>query len=110
MVVCGSESLFSLLKRIKTESENTVCIDFATDMDTGIGYDSRLMTTLGSILAPKHIPLIGTTVAHNVVSCNDVIYEEACAYAFIKNNGKIISYKKTICLVDSLFFLILQNL
>lgn len=84
------------ITKIKAESENTICIDFATGTETGIGHDSRLMTTLGSLLAPNHISLIGTTVAGNVVSCNGVIYEDACAYAFIKNNGKIISYKETI--------------
>lgn len=84
------------INKIKAESENTICIDFSTGTDTAAGHDSRLMTTLGSILGPKHISLIGTIVADNVVSCNGVIYEEACVYALVKNNGKIISYKETI--------------
>ncbi|MDT8716950.1 hypothetical protein IAI10_09795 [Clostridium sp. 19966] len=78
------------IKKIKAESENTVCIDFAT------GNDSRLMTTLGSALEPKNISLIGTGAENNMVSCNGVIYEDACAYAFIKNNGKIKAYIENI--------------
>ena len=78
------------IKKIKAESQNTICIDFA------IGNDSRLMTTLGSVLEPNGIPLIGTTVEHNVVSCNGVVYEDACAYALIKNTGKVKAYKETI--------------
>lgn len=78
------------IKKLKAESENTICIDFAT------GNDSRLMTTLGSVLEPKHISLIGTTVDCNIVSCNGVIYEDACAYALIKNKGKVKAYIETI--------------
>ena len=78
------------IKKIQAEPQNTICIDFAT------GNDSRLLTTLGSVLESKNISLIGTTVDCNMVSCNGVIYEDACSYAFIKNNGKIKAYKETI--------------
>ncbi|URZ16645.1 FIST N-terminal domain-containing protein [Clostridium felsineum] len=78
------------IKKVKAESENTICIDFAT------GNHSCLMTTLGSILENKHISLIGTGVDCNMVSCNGVIYEDACAYVFIKNNGRLKAYKETI--------------
>lgn len=50
------------MKKVKAESQNTICIDFAT------GNDSRLMTTLGSVLEPKNISLIGTTVDCNMVA------------------------------------------
>lgn len=78
------------IKKVKAESQNTICIDLAT------GNHSRLMTILGSILENKNIPLIGAGVYYNKVSCNGVIYEDACAYAFIKNNGRIKAYKETI--------------
>lgn len=78
------------IKKVQAESQDTICIDFAT------GNDSRLMTTLGSVLEPKHISLIGTTVLFNKVSCNGVIYEDACVYALIKNKGRIKAYKETI--------------
>ncbi|MDK2829631.1 MAG: hypothetical protein PWP67_2451 [Clostridium butyricum] len=78
------------IRKVQAEPENTVCIDFAT------GNDSRLMTTLGSVLEPKNISLVGATIEHNMVSCNGIIYEDACTYALIKNNGKMRTYKETI--------------
>ena len=78
------------IAKVHAEPENTICIGFCT------GNDSRLMTTLGSLLEPKQLSLIGGAVDCNMVSCNGVVYEDACAYVFIKNSGKIKTYKETI--------------
>lgn len=80
------------LKNINATSNNTVCIDFSTTT----ADDSKLMTTLGSVLERKGISLIGGSVAENQVSCNGIIYEDACIYALIKNKGNIITYKEII--------------
>ena len=78
------------LLAIKANQRDTVCLDFAT------GHDSKLLTSINSVLDPKNISLAGGTVACGKVSVNGKIYEDACAYALIKNMGYIKIYRENI--------------
>lgn len=79
------------LDRVKAEENNTVCIDFCT------GNDACVLTTIYSVLGRRKISLMGGTGDAGKVSANGKIYEDADAYALIRNNdGKIKVYKENI--------------
>ena len=79
------------LKKMNPSLNNTVCINFCT------GNDACVLTTMCSVLENKKAALIGGTGDAGRVSANGKIYEDAAAYAVIKNNtGKIKIYKENI--------------
>ena len=79
------------LEKIHASSNNTVCINFCT------GNDACVLTTMCSVLENKKAALIGGTGDAGRVSANGKIYEDAAAYAILKNNaGKIKIYKENI--------------
>lgn len=79
------------LDKVRASVNNTVCIDFST------GNDACLLTTMCSVLDNKKAALVGGTGDAGKVSANGKIYEDAAAYALIKNNtGKIEIYKENI--------------
>lgn len=79
------------MKRIGADEKNTVCIDFCS------GNDACVLTTIYSVLGQKRISLVGGTGDAGKISCNGTVYEDADAYALIRNNeGKIKVYKENI--------------
>lgn len=78
-------------RRINSSKEDTVCIDFCT------GNDACALTTIYSVLKRSSIPLVGGTGDGGVVSANGKIYQDAVAYALVKNNhGRVKTYKENI--------------
>lgn len=87
--------LMDNVAQIQGNGNNTICLDFTT------GNDSVIVTTFNACLNEKGISLIGATAWDNKVSCNGVVYQNACVYALIKNlNGTIRSYKENIYSID----------
>lgn len=79
------------LEKVKASANNTVCINFCT------GNDACVLTTMCSVLNNKKAALVGGTGDAGRVSANGKIYEDAAAYALIRNNsGKIKIYKENI--------------
>lgn len=70
---------------------DTVCIDFCT------GNDACVLTTVSSLLQQKNVKLMGGTGDGGKISCNGKIYQDACAFAVIRNlQGKVEVYKENI--------------
>lgn len=79
------------LVRVNASRQDTVCIDFCT------GNDACVLTTLYSSLKKNGIQLVGGTGDGGRVSANGRIYEDAVAYALVKNlNGRVKTYKENI--------------
>lgn len=79
------------VKSVNGSKEDTVCIDFCT------GNDACVLTTLYSVLKRRDISLAGGTGDAGKVSVNGKIYEDAVAYAIVKNqNGRVKAYKENI--------------
>lgn len=79
------------VKSVNGSKENTICIDFCA------GNDACVLTTIYSVLKHKNISLIGGTGDAGKVSANGKIYEDAVAYAIVKNqNGRVKAYKENI--------------
>ena len=77
--------------KVGASQTNTVCIDFCS------GNDACALTTIHSVLKRRNITLVGGTGDAGKVSANGKIYEDAVAYALIKNkNGKVKAYKENI--------------
>lgn len=77
--------------RIKASGDNTICIDFCS------GNDACVLTTAYSVLKRKNISLVGGTGDAGRVSANGKVYNDAAAYALVKNrNGKVKAYKENI--------------
>lgn len=76
---------------IEASGDNTICIDFCS------GNDSCVLTTIYSMLKRRNISLIGGTGDAGKVSANGKVYNDAAAYALIKNmGGKVKAYKENI--------------
>lgn len=79
------------VRKINASSSDTVCIDFCS------GNDACVLTTMHSVLGPKSISLMGGTGDAGKISANGKVYEDAVAYALVKNNGgKVKVYKENI--------------
>ncbi len=79
------------VKKVNASQKDTVCIDFCS------GNDACVLTTLYSVLRQKNISLVGGTGDTGKVSANGVVYEDAVAYAIVKNNnGRVKTYKENI--------------
>lgn len=79
------------VQQINASSKDTVCIDLCA------GNDACVLTTMYSVLGKKNISLMGGTGDAGKISVNGRIYEDAVAYALVKNNGgKVKVYKENI--------------
>lgn len=77
------------VQQINASSKDTVCIDLCA------GNDACVLTTMYSVLGPKNISLMGGTGDAGKVSVNGKVYEDAVAYALVKNlNGRVKVYKE----------------
>ena len=77
--------VFSLKVSVKA------CIDFCS------GNDACVLTTIYSVLGPANISLVGGTGDAGKVSANGKVYQDAVAYAIVKNNnGRVKTYKENI--------------
>lgn len=79
------------LTAVGGSKRDTVCIDLCA------GNDACVLTTLYSVLGTKGISLVGGTGDGGRVSANGKVYEDAVAYALVKNdNGRVKAYKENI--------------
>ncbi len=79
------------LLKINASHQDTVCIDFCT------GNDALALTTINTALKRNNVSLMGATVDAGKASANGKVYEDAVAYALIKNqNGRVKTYKENI--------------
>lgn len=93
--ILSVDSLMHHVTGLAGNKSNTVCLDFTT------GNDSVIVTTFNACLNEKQIPLIGATAWDNKVSCNGIVYQNACVYAFLTNKtGSIHPYKENIYCID----------
>ncbi len=76
---------------VKPGKENTAIIDFCA------GNDAAVLTTLRGLVDRYNLQVMGATGDAGKVAANGVIYEDAMAYAVIKNEGgKVKTYKENI--------------
>ena len=79
------------VKKVSASGQNTICIDFCS------GNDACALTTIYTVLKPLRMSLVGGTGDGGRVSANGRIYEDAVAYALVKNNqGRVKAYKENI--------------
>lgn len=79
------------VRKVGGAGEDTVCIDFCA------GNDACVLTTINTVLKQKKILLVGGTGDAGKVSVNGRIYEDAVAYALVRNQaGRVKTYKENI--------------
>lgn len=79
------------IERVDAADQNTVCIDFCA------GNDACVLTTFHAALRHRRISLVGGTGDGGKVSANGRIYEDAAAYALVRNlGGRVRVYKENI--------------
>ncbi len=79
------------VKKVNGSHRDTVCIDFCA------GNDACVLTTIYSVLKHQNISLVGGTGDAGKVSANGRVYQDAVAYAMVRNmNGKVKAYKENI--------------
>ena len=79
------------IRKVNALQQDTVCIDFCT------GNDACALTTIDTALKRNGISLVGGTGDAGKVSANGKVYEDAVAYALVKNhNGRVKTYKENI--------------
>ncbi len=79
------------INKVNASQQDTVCIDFCT------GNDACALTTMDTALKQKGISLVGGTGDAGKVSANGRVYEDAVAYALVKNQGgRVKTYKENI--------------
>lgn len=79
------------IRKVNAAQQDTVCIDFCT------GNDACALTTIDTALKRNGISLVGGTGDAGKVSANGKVYEDAVAYALVKNhNGCVKTYKENI--------------
>ncbi|MBO5094735.1 MAG: hypothetical protein J6C33_10320 [Lachnospiraceae bacterium] len=95
--VAGAGELEKKIAEVGPGRDNTVCIEFCT------GSEEKLVTTFHAALEKKGVQLAGATAlgapegAPSLVAYNGGVYEDACAYALIKNTtGKAKVFKENI--------------
>ena len=72
-------------------SRDTVCIDFCS------GNDACVLPTIYTALHKRNISLVGGTGDQGRGSANGRVYQDAVAYALVKNqNGRVKTYKENI--------------
>lgn len=79
------------IKKVDGAQKDTVCIDLCA------GNDACVLTTMHTALKQRNISLVGGTGDGGKVSANGRVYEDAVAYALVKNlNGRVKTYKENI--------------
>lgn len=79
------------VRKINASAKDTVCIDFCCH------NDACVLTTIYSVLGKQNISLMGGTGDAGKVSVNGKVYEDAAAYALVKNGGgKVKVYKENL--------------
>ena len=79
------------IKKVGGSQKDTVCIDLCS------GNDACVLTTIHTALKYKNISLVGGTGDGGRVSANGRVYEDAVAYALVRNQGgKVKTYKENI--------------
>ena len=79
------------MRTVGGSSRDTVCIDFCS------GNDACVLTTIYTALKRQGISLVGGTGDQGKVSANGRIYQDAVAYALVRNqNGRVKTYKENI--------------
>ena len=79
------------LKHIGGSNQDTVCIDFCA------GNDACVLTTIYTALRQRGISLVGGTGDQGKVSANGRVYQDAVAYALVRNqSGRVKTYKENI--------------
>ena len=81
----------SNVRKVNANGNNTVCIDFCT------GNDAMTIAAMNTVLRKSGISLMGGTAFDGKVSVNGVVYQDACAYAIVRNeSGKVKVYKENL--------------
>lgn len=79
------------MRAVGGSGQDTVCIDFCA------GNDACVLTTINTVLRRQGISLVGGTGDQGKVSANGRIYEDAVAYALVRNQGgRVKTYKENI--------------
>ena len=79
------------MRTVGGASRDTVCIDFCT------GNDACVLTTMNNALRQRGISLVGGTGGEGRVAANGRVYQDAVAYALVRNlNGRVKTYKENI--------------
>lgn len=79
------------VRKINATPKDTVCIDLCSH------NDACVLTTVYSVLGKQNISLVGGTGDAGKVSANGKVYEDAAAYALVKNTGgKVKVYKENL--------------
>ncbi len=79
------------MQAVGGSSRDTVCIDFCA------GNDACVLTTIYTALRQRGISLVGGTGDQGKVSANGRVYQDAVAYALVRNqNGRVKTYKENI--------------
>lgn len=79
------------IRKVGGSGKDTVCIDFCT------GNDACALTTIHTALRKNGISLVGGTGDAGKVSVNGTVYQDAVAYAIVRNlNGRVKTYKENI--------------
>ena len=85
------ERLEKDVSEVNASQKDTICIDFCS------GNDACVLTTIHSVLKRRNISLVGGTGDAGKVSVNGKVYEDAVAYALVRNNnGRVKAYKENI--------------
>ena len=79
------------MQAVDGSGRNTVCIDFCA------GNDACVLSTINTSLRKRGIPLVGGTGGEGRISANGRVYEDAVAYALVRNlGGRVKTYKENI--------------
>lgn len=79
------------MQAVDGSGRNTVCIDFCA------GNDACVLSTINTSLRKCGIPLVGGTGGEGRISANGRVYEDAVAYALVRNlGGRVKTYKENI--------------
>ncbi len=79
------------MRQVGGSGEDTVCIDLCA------GNDACVLTTIYTALRRQGISLVGGTGDQGKVSANGKVYEDAVAYALVRNEGgRVKTYKENI--------------
>lgn len=90
MPVKRIHNLEQTLSRVGGNQTDTVCIDFCC------GNDEMTLTTINSVLCSRGISITGGTTA-GAVCCNGRVYEDACVYGIVRNQGgRVKVYKENL--------------
>lgn len=79
------------VQRVEGTGADTVCIDLCA------GNDACVLTTINTVLKQRGISLVGGTGDAGMVSANGRVYQDAVAYAVVRNlGGRVKTYKENI--------------